>query len=96
MGHTKTSRRLALFLLGLGTLVLLNGLTNGQQSIQKYFELRANMDVMQETVEGLKNENDSLRLEINKLKSSPDYARKVLRDKYHVTEPNERIVFFSE
>lgn len=96
MGHFETSKKLATVLLLLGALVLVNGVIQGEQSIQRYFELRSNLHVMNNTVDGLENENEGLQKEIRKLKTSPDYARKVLRDKYHLTEPNERIVFFSE
>ena len=96
MDHFATSKKLATALLVMGVLVLVNGVIQGEQSIQRYFELRSNLNVMNNTVDGLEQENEDLLKEIHKLKTSPDYARKVLRDKYHLTEPNERIVFFSE
>lgn len=76
--------------------MLANGVLRGSQSVQNYFELRSNLDIMESTVDSLKGQNEELKKEIHKLKTSPDYARKVLRDKYHVTDPGERIIFFSE
>jgi len=96
MKPNRTSRKMALLLLAFGVAVLLNGVYRGEQSLQKYFELSSNLQVMEDTVENLEMQNKQLEQEIHKLKTSPDYARKVLRDKYHLTEPNERIVFFTE
>jgi cell division protein FtsB len=47
-------------------------------------------------VDKLKADNQELSEEIRKIKSSPAYARKVLRDKYHVTDANEKIIFFAD
>jgi cell division protein FtsB len=47
-------------------------------------------------VDKLKTDNQELSEEIRKIKSSPAYARKVLRDKYHVTDANEKIIFFAD
>jgi cell division protein FtsB len=91
-----TPKKIAIGILLTGLMVLGNGVFRGSQSVQDFFELRNNKQTMQSTVGSLKKQNETLRSEIHKLKTSPDYARKVLRDKYHVTEPGERIIFFSE
>lgn len=75
--------------------VLLIGTLRGESSIFDYFKLRKSQDVMEATVEKLKASNEDLSEEIRKIKGSPEYARKVLRDKYHVTDPNEKIIFFA-
>ena len=91
-----TSKSVASILLIGGLLVLANGFFRGSQSIQTFMDLRQNLNIMDATVTDLQDENEKLQNEIHKLKTSPDYARKVLRDKYHVTDPDERIMFFSE
>ncbi|MBC7533110.1 MAG: septum formation initiator family protein [Oligoflexus sp.] len=76
--------------------VLLIGTLRGETSIFDYFKLRKSQEVLEATVDKLKTGNEDLSEEIRKIKGSPDYARKVLRDKYHVTEGNEKIIFFAD
>lgn len=76
--------------------VLLIGTMRGESSIFDYFKLRKSSEVLEATVDKLKSSNEDLSEEIRRIKSSPDYARKVLRDKYHVTEQGERIIFFAD
>ena len=82
-------------LLSMGT-VLLFGTVRGESSIRTYLDLAQSRDILNDTVDGLKKENADLSKEITKIKQSPTYARKVLRDKYHVTDANEQIIFFGE
>ncbi len=86
----------AAILLVFGVVVLVTGMLRGGSSLRTYWELRASRDILQETINNLKNQSENLQLEITKIKQSSDYAKKVLRDKYHVTEPNESIVFFAD
>lgn len=76
--------------------VVVLGVTRGETSLSRYRQLKSSRAVLEKTVEALRQENAALTNEIGKLKESPAYARKVLRDKYHVTEPDEDIVFFAE
>jgi len=79
-----------------GAVVLNVGIVRGDLSLTRYFELSKSRDVLRETVTKLEVETEAMQREIIKLKESPEYARKVLRDKYHETEENESIVFFAE
>lgn len=81
---------------GLAISVLLIGTLRGQNSIFDYFKLRKSQDILESTINKLTASNENLSEEIRKIKNSPDYARKVLRDKYHVTDPNEKIIFFAD
>lgn len=83
-----------LFLMGMITLGF--GIIRGESSIRSYFELKKSRKVLEETVHALQAQNNNIALEIDKIKSSPEYARKVLRDKYHVTDENEKIIFFPD
>ncbi|MCX6129842.1 MAG: septum formation initiator family protein [Proteobacteria bacterium] len=76
--------------------VLLLGTIRGEGSVMDYFKLRKSLTILQSTVEKLKGENQELAEEIRKISNSPAYARKVLRDKYHVTDPDEKIIFFAD
>jgi cell division protein FtsB len=76
--------------------VLIIGTLRGEVSIMDYFKLRKSLNLLEGTVEKLKADNLELSEEIRKIKSSPAYARKVLRDKYHVTDANEKIIFFAD
>ena len=76
--------------------VLMIGTLRGEVSIMDFFKLRKSLALLEGTVDKLKSDNQELSEEIRKIKSSPAYARKVLRDKYHVTDANEKIIFFAD
>ncbi len=79
-----------------GVGVVVSGILRGGSSIGGYFDLKKSHQVLSQTVAGLRQENDELAGEIERIRKSPSYAKKVLRDKYHVTEPDEDIVFFTD
>lgn len=79
-----------------GVTVIGLAMFRGESSIEGYLALIKSRDVLHGTVGQLAQENAALQNEMVKLKASPAYARKVLRDKYHVTEQDENIVFFAE
>jgi len=83
-------------LLLLGVIVLFLGIFRGETSLARYFELQKSQQVLDKTVTNIEAENRVLSDEIMRLKKSKNYARKVLRDKYHVTDTDENIVFFPE
>ena len=83
-------------LIGLFLLVIGLRVTRGDSSFSDYYALIHNRQTIEEAVAELRVKNDQLREEIVKIKTSKDYARKILRDKYHVLEDNERIMFFAE
>jgi cell division protein FtsB len=91
-----TPQKFLFGLVGAGAVILNLGILRGESSIENYFELNESKKILLKTVENLEKENEVLNEEIMKLKESPSYARKVLRDKYHVTEPDEDIMFFVE
>ena len=86
----------ALVIIGLGVALLNLGLWRGDTSVQQYIDLKRSEDVLSETVQDLEDKNSRLEQEIDRLAASPDYARKVLRDRYHVTDSGEKIVFFAD
>lgn len=86
----------ATVLLGLGIVVLLMGLARGTTTVSGYYELKRSREVLKQTVASLQSETEQIAAEIERIRTSPSYARKVLRDKYHLTEPNEDIVFFAD
>lgn len=83
-------------LLWAGFLVIGLGMIRGASSVEGYLALIKSRDVLRSTVTHLENENNNLREEILKLRESPYYARKILRDKYHIVENGEDIVFFAD
>jgi len=77
-------------------LVIGIGMVRGESSFTTYFELKRSKEILGKTVNNLEAENRDLSQEIDKIRKSKEYARKVLRDKYHVTDPDESIIFFAE
>ena len=77
-------------------LVLAVGTIRGKSSIGAYFKLRESARRLEAAVATLEQENRDMRSEIERIRSSKVYARKVLRDKYHVTDGDEKIIFFTE
>ena len=83
-------------LLVFSAFVLCLGIVRGDHSINSFFELNESKEVLNKTVNKLQSETDKLESEILKLKSSKDYAKKMLKDKYHITDDDENIVFFAD
>lgn len=83
-------------LLVLAGVVLLIGTIRGEHSISTYFELQRSSEVLANRINSLQQENQTISDEIGKLKKSSEYARKVLRDQYHVLDANENIIFYSK
>jgi cell division protein FtsB len=84
------------FLLIWATVVFTVGMFRGQTSVSKYLALKDSEIVLKKVVATIENDNAVLSKEIHKLKESRDYARKVLRDRYHVTESDEKIIYFAD
>ena len=78
------------------TLVFAIGIYRGETSVSRYISLKDSEVVLSKTVDDIARENKRLYLEIFKLNQSKDYARKVLRDKYHTTETDEKIIYFAD
>ena len=78
------------------TIVFATGMARGQSSLSRYLSLKDSEIVLSKTVADIERENKRLETEIFKLKQSKDYARKVLRDKYHVTDTDEKIIYFAD
>jgi cell division protein FtsB len=84
------------FLYGFATVIIAIGIFRGETSIGKYFALTKSQVVLEETVASLRTENEHLQDEITRIKESKAYARKVLREKYHVTDANEKIIYYAD
>jgi hypothetical protein len=76
--------------------VLVIGIFRGRSSVGAYFKLKDSARKLEVAVSSLQTGNSELRSEIERIRSSGNYARKVLRDKYHVTDSDEKIMFFTE
>ncbi len=76
--------------------VLVVGIFRGEGTVENYRALNKSRDRLLEAVAKLRKETDELEEEINKIKTSKVYAKKIYKDKYHATEPGENIVFFAD
>jgi cell division protein FtsB len=84
------------FLYCFATFVIVVGIFRGETSIARYFSLTKSKYILEETVANLKAENEHLSGEIHRIKESKDYARKILREKYHVTDDGEKIIYYAD
>lgn len=89
-------RKIMRWLAWSATVVLMVGVVRGRSSIGAYFKLKESARKLEAAVAALEAENREMQMEIERIKSSKSYARKVLRDKYHVTDSDEKIIFFTE
>lgn len=71
-------------------------MARGGRTISNYFALTGSRDLLEKTVDELEIETQKLANEIHNIKSSKRYAEKVLKDRYHVTDQNESIIFFAQ
>lgn len=72
------------------------GMLRGRSSVFDYFALQGSKHILTDTVTKLRDENRKMEDEITKIKQSKNYAQRVLKDKYHVTEEGENIIFFAD
>jgi cell division protein FtsB len=84
------------FLYCFASVVIVIGVLRGDTSIARYFSLSKSKYILEETVAALKAENEHLANEIHMIKESKAYARKILREKYHVTEDGEKIIYYAD
>ena len=84
------------FLYLFAALVIAVGVFRGETSFGRYFALTKSRAILEEAVSGLRTENARLSEEISRIKESKAYARKVLREKYHVTDDHEKIVYYAD
>ena len=79
-----------------GISVLIVGICRGEHLFSSSFRLAENASLLRQQIDQLRVENQHLALEITKLKNSKSYARKVLRDKYHLVDTGEKMVFLTD
>ena len=89
-------RQVLRLLLIFGIVVLGVGIVRGHSSLSHKYRLARSTAILQQQLAQLEAENRELADEISKIKNSRSYARKVLRDRYHLTERGENIVFFAD
>ncbi len=78
------------------SLVLILGIFRGESSVGTYFDLKNTKTVLIKRVQQLKQENKELSSEIQKIRESPMYAKKVLKDRYHTLNDDESLIFLPD
>lgn len=82
--------------LALLMIVLLIGLLRGYSGVLNYLALQKSHKILADKVSLLVNETRYLSDEIERIETSKSYAMRIYKDKYHVTEEGESILFFTE
>ena len=75
-------------------LVLFNGIKNRQVDRNDFSKLINKKQILTEVVQQLKKENEILMTEIDRINNSSEYAKKVFKEKYHILNENEQMLFF--
>lgn len=83
-------------LLFFGLVVLLIGSIHGQTTLKDFWALQDSRKTLLAVISKLERETSKLEGDIKKIKESPDYAWKVLKEKYHVVGKDEKIIFFAD
>jgi cell division protein FtsB len=85
-----------IFLVSIGLSSVLLSSFKGSGELFNYINLQKSLSLLEKKVVSLQKEKRNLEAEIHRITSSKDYARKVYRDKYHVMEKGESILFFAD
>ncbi|NRA65176.1 MAG: hypothetical protein HRU19_11880 [Pseudobacteriovorax sp.] len=78
------------------SLLFVWGAFKSPSNASQYFRLKDRLEVLEATVSSIEGDIAGIEDELHKIKSNPRYARKVLKDKFHITEDSEYIVFFAD
>lgn len=84
------------YLFLIASLLLWANFFQGKTSFSDYLALQKSQGRLKEAVIALDEEIKLLEEEIHKLEVSKDYAKKKLKERYHLTESQESIIFFDE
>ena len=74
---------------------LYNSLKNGN-TIAHYYELKESEKLLEETIKTLESDVVDLETKLTRIKNSPEYAKKFLKDKYNITEKGETFVYYKD
>lgn len=83
-------------LLGLFYLVLILGMFRGERSLSNYVALHHKKQLLATTVSSLEANIHHLSQEIHRIENSPEYAKRILRDKYHLLAEDEHMLLFDD
>lgn len=72
-------------------LIILLVLTFSNQGFYDHYLQKKNLSELEARIDSLKRVNDSLKTEIELLKSNPEKIEKVAREKYGLIKPGEKI-----
>lgn len=84
------------FLVYLGALTMLVGTLRGNHTLKDIAELKKSHNILKKTVDNLQDEIGQLSSEVLKLKTSPDYALKVLRERYNYRRDQEEVLYLPD
>lgn len=76
--------------------VLMIGILRGERSLSDYLALKHKRQVLQTAVDSLTDEIHHLSSEIHRIEHSPEYAKRILRDKYHILGNGEQMILFDK
>ena len=67
----------------------------GLQGALRFSQLQKSRDLLIQANQKLEKEIKTINYEIEKIDKSKAYVRKQLKDRYHLTEKGEHIIFFA-
>lgn len=73
--------------------VFLLGITRGNNNALVYYQLKSKKHDLENRISEISQNNETISLDIQRIKEFPQYARRLLKDKFHLTEEGEKLVF---
>ena len=73
--------------------VIAVSISRGETNLFVYLKLKSKQKMLTDRIEELTEVEKRLRKEIFKIENFPEYARKILRDRYHQLDEGEIIVY---
>jgi len=92
----KNPMTITFFLVGLGLYSIILSTLRGGGELFDYINIQRSLSLLKQNISKLEKKAQNLEHEIFRIKNSREYAKKVLKDRYHLTDENESIMFFAD
>ena len=78
------------------SITLVAGILKTRNNISSYIALNKSCQVLEKTIQELEQDIRGLEEEILRINQSKSYVSKLLKDRYHIVNENEEILFLAD